>query len=367
MGTIRKRFYKKDWNYVLDFIVNGKRYQVTTGTKDRRLADKILHELTSRVAQGIYLEKTKKKKDISFQEFMKEYLVYAAAQKQKSTVDLERTYIRKTVELIGNKTLRAIDQRDVDRWQAQLLAKLSVTSCNIILRTLRQAFNVAKRWHYVDENPFAHLSQLKPVEKRLFFLDDELKRIFQVIDEDVQNAVTAKGGRENIIRFRKVMRLLVEFLLNTGLRREEALRLRQDNIDFSRNVMYIEKTKTKQMRAIPLNRKAREVLQELGDDLFSKLNKHDVSGKFHVYLDRAGLGGFKLHSLRHTFATRLLALGVDIYTISRLLGHTDIKTTMIYAKTDVEMLRGVVEKLDESTAKTCDAIATWTPEKEKGQ
>jgi integrase len=153
------------------------------------------------------------------------------------------------------------------------------------------------------------------------------------------------GHRENVIRFRKTFKLYVEFLLNTGLRREEALKLRLEHVDLSQNVIFVEKTKTGQMRVIPLNRRAKEILIELGENLFSKLNKHDVTNKFRHYLEQAGLEGFKLHSLRHTFATRLLSMGVDLYTISRLLGHTDMKTSMIYAKTNVETLRGVVEKL----------------------
>jgi integrase/recombinase XerD len=58
------------------------------------------------------------------------------------------------------------------------------------------------------------------------------------------------------------------------------------------------------------------------------------------------LDGIKLHSLRHTFATRLIELGVDILTIARLLGHADIKTTMIYAKAELGALRSAVKKLD---------------------
>ena len=44
--------------------------------------------------------------------------------------------------------------------------------------------------------------------------------------------------------------------MNTGLRREEALNLRMEQVDFTQNVIYVEKTKTKQMRIIPLNRRA---------------------------------------------------------------------------------------------------------------
>ena len=62
--------------------------------------------------------------------------------------------------------------------------------------------------------------------------------------------------------------------------------------------------------------------------------------------DKAKLSGFKQHSLRHTFATRLLALGVDISIVSKLLGHSSIETTMIYAKATLDTLRGAIRTLD---------------------
>ena len=88
-----------------------------------------------------------------------------------------------------------------------------------------------------------------------------------------------------------------------------------------------------------------------------------VSGKFSYYLKRAGLVGFKLHSLRHTFATRLVALGVDICTISRLLGHADIKTTMIYAKTNIVSMQSGVDRLGKHLLQNGDISS----EIEKGQ
>lgn len=58
--------------------------------------------------------------------------------------------------------------------------------------------------------------------------------------------------------------------------------------------------------------------------------------------------GFKLHSLRHTFATRLILLGVDIYTVSKILGHSDIKTSMVYAKTTLGTLQSAISRLGDN-------------------
>jgi len=76
------------------------------------------------------------------------------------------------------------------------------------------------------------------------------------------------------------------------------------------------------------------------------MSKSNITHKFNQYLQRAGIKGMKLHSLRHTFATMLISSGVDIYTVSRLLGHSDIRTTMIYAKLQVGVLQEAIKKLN---------------------
>jgi site-specific recombinase XerD len=107
----------------------------------------------------------------------------------------------------------------------------------------------------------------------------------------------------------------------------------------------VERTKGKKYRPVLLNKRAREILLEVGDKLFAGLNKGMVTHKFNDIMKRVGLTQFKLHSLRHTFATRLVSAGVDIYAVKELLGHQDIRTSMVYAKANTDTLRNAVERL----------------------
>ena len=62
-------------------------------------------------------------------------------------------------------------------------------------------------------------------------------------------------------------------------------------------------------------------------------------------MKRVGLRQFKVHSLRLTFATRLVSAGVDLYPVKELLGHQDIRTSMVYAKANTDTLLDAVERL----------------------
>jgi len=170
--------------------------------------------------------------------------------------------------------------------------------------------------------------------------DVELERLFGMVDRYIINS---KSSRRKWTYGQ--FRLFVEFLLNTGLRRSEAIGLKTADVDIEKGVIYLDKTKDRKMRIIPLNRRAKEILVFLGNDIFQGLNAALATHIFMRVAKKAELQEFKLHSLRHTFACKLIANGIDLYTVSKLLGHSDIKTTMIYAKVEVKSRQNAVDKL----------------------
>jgi site-specific recombinase XerD len=116
--------------------------------------------------------------------------------------------------------------------------------------------------------------------------------------------------------------------------------------------------KGNKIRTIPLNQIAFDVLKErlrvrhiCGDLVFpsstgTKIQKQRLIIAFKKAVKQAGIDDFTFHDLRHTFATRLAQSGVDLYAISRLLGHNDISTTQRYAHHSPESLRNSVEVLE---------------------
>ena len=77
------------------------------------------------------------------------------------------------------------------------------------------------------------------------------------------------------------------------------------------------------------------------------VSRQYVSSLVKKYAVRAELKkpGFRTHTLRHTFATHLFQRGVDINTISELLGHSKLDTTMVYTHTSIDRLADIIQKL----------------------
>jgi len=124
----------------------------------------------------------------------------------------------------------------------------------------------------------------------------------------------------------------------------ELLSLKWTQIDLQhKNILLDQRvhiTKSKKIRSVPINNNIYPVLLEMQrlaatDNLFSYTGRNIsvlISQKFKSYVLKAELNpSLHFHSLRHSFASWLVQGGVNIFLVSKLLGHADIKTTQIYS------------------------------------
>ncbi|MDR0736135.1 MAG: site-specific integrase, partial [Zoogloeaceae bacterium] len=138
----------------------------------------------------------------------------------------------------------------------------------------------------------------------------------------------------------------IRLALNTGCRRGELLGLEWDRVDFQHHKILLEAwhTKTRKRRVVPLNADAAGALLRLrawqGAHCLSSSwvfgydeDKHIKSFKtsWATALRRSGIENFRIHDLRHTFASWLVMQGVSIYVVRDLLGHASVTQTEIYA------------------------------------
>lgn len=144
-----------------------------------------------------------------------------------------------------------------------------------------------------------------------------------------------------------------------GLRKQELLNLKMMDVDIENLVIFIRQGKGSKDRTIPMSytlaqnlRKytnEREKLRKTCPEFFtSAVNNggfNDI-GIRRLLKKMSDETGYRIaaHKLRHTFATLMMEGGCDIYSLSRMMGHTDIKTTCIYLYASVEHLRGQITK-----------------------
>jgi integrase len=147
------------------------------------------------------------------------------------------------------------------------------------------------------------------------------------------------------------------FPLNTGLREGELVNLSwKDGIDLLRKTVVVVESKNGEKRTIPMNKKIFEMLRRksrvrpMHGRVFywekGSLNVYVIQYQFKKACRKAGIEDLHFHDLRHTFATRLIQAGVDLYTVQRLLGHKTPGMTQRYAHHSTESLRSSVEVLD---------------------
>lgn len=133
------------------------------------------------------------------------------------------------------------------------------------------------------------------------------------------------------------------FCCFTGLRISDAKKLTMN--DIVNDVIVIRQKKTKDPVRIPLSASARALLED-GGLPFNIHNEVTINKDIGRWVRRAGIDKHvTFHCSRHTFATLELSNGIDIYTVSKLLGHQNVTTTQVYAKCIDEVKKKAVDAI----------------------
>ncbi len=146
----------------------------------------------------------------------------------------------------------------------------------------------------------------------------------------------------------------LDLALHTGLRRGEMYGLTWENVNLSRRVLTIPRSKNGETRHVPLNSAALAALEDLRKrsdgtgPVIRNLQGEPLAKPRHWFepaVRKAKIRGFSWHCLRHTFASRLVMAGVDLRTVQELMGHKSIAMTVRYAHLDLRHTLAAVERL----------------------
>ena len=202
---------------------------------------------------------------------------------------------------------------------------------NMAIRCLSRMFNKATDWGLVPEgsnNPCRYAVMYKEAPRERFLTGEEFRRLGRVLSEaEAEGVIPAQAAAA------------LRLLMLTGCRRNEILTLRWEEVDLAAGALRLADTKTG-ARTIALSPEAVKVLAGLprvvgnpwvvpGTAAGTRLS--DISPSWQIVRARAGLEDVRLHDLRHSFASRALALGESLPMIGKLLGHTRVETTARYA------------------------------------
>lgn len=221
---------------------------------------------------------------------------------------------------------------------------------NRTLGVLSKMFNLAEIWGLRPDgsNPCRHVRKYAEKKRERFLSDAELSHLGRVIAE-----MEAEGGKAGLDPFQAAAYRL---LILTGCRLGEIQTLKWDYLTPDRIELPDSKTGA---RRIPLPPAARAVLAALPRDPENPYviqghapgqHNTDLQRPWRRVRARAGLLGVRIHDLRHTYASNAVARGVSIQMVGKLLGHTQIQTTMRYAHLADDPVRLAAEQVSDGLA-----------------
>ncbi|UVT16018.1 MAG: tyrosine-type recombinase/integrase [Nitrospira sp.] len=323
----------------MDFMYQGSRIRRSTGTADKRLADAILGKVKSQIIEGVFFNKTPES-DRTFDDMMTRYVAERSVVKAPKSRLRDASALKHLLPVFGAQLLGQITPKMVAEYKVQRrLEGAAPATTNKELQLVRHAFNLAMReWEWCRENPM-HRVSLEQVR-------NEVDR-WLTADEEERLLAASSPWLQEIIRF----------ALNTGMRQGEILNLQWQDVDFTRGTLIVMKSKNGTRRTIPLNSTMYELLAAkqavartsrgpvFKTPLGNTLQVRFLVREFCEARDRAGIPDFRFHDMRHTFATRLVQRGIDLYKVQRLLGHKTGTMTQRYAHHCPESLRDGVNVL----------------------
>lgn len=345
--------YKRGRVWWFSFVFRGQRVQESTKQGNKRVAQQIEAGRKTQLAKGEVGIQDRKPVP-TFREFAPrfEQAIETECSEKPRTVEFYKAKLRTLVAdaPLAASRLDSIDEAAIESYkQARVRVvsrrkmPLSAGSVNRELATLRRLLRLAHEWKVIQRVPRVHL--LRGERQRDFVLTYTQEKPYL----DMAPAPLAD---------------VALLLLDTGLRLGEALSLEWPQVrlepangaKFGFLTVLSGKAKSRKSRNVPLSERAVAMLRRWGP-LEGGLVFHQGDGGTPLSGSRLDQqharvrellklpADFVLHSLRHTFGTRLGEAGADAFTIMRLLGHSTVTVSQRYVHPSPEAVELAYERL----------------------
>ena len=280
-------------------------------------------------------------------------------------LQLEKKYSQKTIIAYKNdlmsfqdfnhskfdqKNIKGVNYSQIRSWIVSLVAdKISNTSINRKISSLNSYYKFLLKTGHIKINPLIEHKALKTKSTiQLPFSETEISNVLNPLNFDK----SFEGHRDYLI---------LELLYTTGIRRQELIDLKIQNIDYSNKKIKVLGKRNKE-RYIPLISstiesidkylKYRDELKNIksNDKLFLTSKGKSIYDNLVYRITKKYFTGFSTkskkspHILRHSFATHLLNNGADLNSVKDLLGHTSLAATQVYTNRSIEEIKKVFKK-----------------------
>jgi integrase len=328
--------YKRGERWFVKFQIRGVQYwRSIPEARTKAQAQRAETDMRQEVYDGKYGQSLAP----LFADFVEEvYRPWALANK-RSYGTAEAVHLTPLCEFFGKYRLNEISPFLIERYKQERRETVtkrnktrSPSSVNRELEVLSHALSMAFDNDKIPQNPCRKVRKLRTDGGRERYLTE---------DEEQRLMVALEDSPVHLKRF-------VILAIETGLRKGELLDLHVTQVSFTANEIHLIQSKTDKPKTIPMSSTARAVLQEMQDRNHKNFpyffNVKDVKNSFTSACKRAGIEDFRINDLRHTAATRWRQAGADEFTVMRLLGHTRVNTSAIYAHSTPMEMRQIVER-----------------------
>ena len=357
-----------DITYLITYRLNGQHTKDILGTKSQGWTTaKASKERTNRMSDSNkeFVGQSK----ITLNHAFDEYLI--SISHKPDTRNTKGRYKNHIKEYLGTKKLIDITVKDILDLKMLLTKKISTQTKRLLApKTIDDMINLVhtiykyhNRYYEVEiKSPASPLKveRYNPDNSRQRYLTlDEIKRLLWHIRE--RNSFTYNRNVKE--RVTKDLLIFVKLSLSTGARVSSVLSIRVKDIDFERGIISIVNHKSKRNYKGYINQKLSDELLLWTEKLSSEtyvvgrkllpLARTTINRRLQIILDRAFNEGVTdrrekvvTHTLRHTFGSLLAIQGTPLYTVMKLLDHTSIEQTMVYAKLAPNQGKDEVMKLN---------------------
>ena len=331
--------YRRGKIWWMAYMVDGKQHCESSGTTNKRVAERILNLRMAEIIEGRY--RLPKSNPPRLDEWAAQFLDTISHPNTKRTYS---SCIQMLLNFFGDARLSQITPDRIEDFKlSRRRDGTGPASINRNLAVLRQMMKLAARQRLIARTPFQDVD---------FCEERSCRRQPHILKFEDQKTLLSAAP--------PLLRTVIVLLTESGLRvGREALPLKWDDVDLLNAVVYVRQSKTRAgIRAVPLSNLCKAALAEwrrlTGPELSPYVFANPSNPQTHLKgvrktwaraLKEAQIGFFPIYNLRATFASRLSAAGVPDVFVSQMMGHAG-GLLQTYAKAITEYRRDAIRKLE---------------------